>query len=242
MAVKTKMLLASITVLVIAGISQYPLAKRAWIIAHPKPINLPLPQTHVGLNTPEGQALLASSTHQSDFAGLETHFAPQQYLSYCGVASGVMAANALKGAPVQNQDDWFDDRPTDVRGAWDTFFGGMTLAQFEGLMASHGFQTKRIHGGAQSLKAFRALLSQNMQNPDDVLVVNYSRKAIAQKGGGHFSPVAAYHAQSDRALILDVAAHKYAPSWVPLMDLWKALDTTDSDSKRTRGLVVVSGG
>jgi hypothetical protein len=116
----------------------------------------------------------------------------------------------------------------------------MTLAQFEGLMQSHGFKTKRIHGGSQSLEAFRALVTKNMKDAKDMLVVNYNRKVVGQKGGGHFSPVAAYNSSADRVLILDVAAHKYAPSWVALSALWSALDTVDSDSKLKRGLVVVS--
>ena len=226
--------------LLAVGIWQYPLAKKAWIIANPKPVHLALPSTHVGLETPQGQQLLQESAHRSDVEGLQTHFIAQQYLSYCGVASGVVAVNALKGKKTVDQDDWFDDRPADTRTAWDTFFGGMTLAQFEGLVQSHGLKTKRIHGGTQTLDGFRSLVTRNMTDPEDILVVNYHRQMVTQKGGGHFSPIAAYHEGSDRVLILDVAAHKYAPSWVPLADLWVAIDTKDSDSNLKRGLVVVS--
>jgi len=69
--------------------------------------------------------------------------------------------------------------------------------------------------------------------------VNYDRKALGQAGGGHISPVAAYHAPTDRVLILDVARYRYPSVWVPLADLWEAIRTTDSTSGRSRGVVVV---
>ena len=96
------------------------------------------------------------------------------------------------------------------------------------------------HGGDQSIDAFRKSVIEGSANSNDVLVVNYSRKALGQKGWGHFSPIAAYHRESDRVLILDVGAHKYTPSWVKLDALWKAMDTPDSDSGKNRGYVIIS--
>ncbi|MDJ1182141.1 phytochelatin synthase family protein [Roseofilum sp. BLCC_M143] len=71
-------------------------------------------------------------------------------------------------------------------------------------------------------------------------MVNYLRKSIDQERGGHISPVAAYHEESDRFLILDVARYKYPPVWVTAEDLWNSTRTVDSVSGKTRGLVLVS--
>jgi Phytochelatin synthase len=66
------------------------------------------------------------------------------------------------------------------------------------------------------------------------------RKTIGQERGGHISPIAAYNQRTDRFLILDVSRYKYPPVWVKAIDLWQAIKTTDSDSGKTRGFVLVT--
>ena len=73
------------------------------------------------------------------------------------------------------------------------------------------------------------------------VIVNYLRKAIGQEKGGHISPLAAFDAESDRFLILDVARYKYPPVWVKTAELFAAMNTTDSDNEnKTRGYVLVA--
>lgn len=57
------------------------------------------------------------------------------------------------------------------------------------------------------------------------MLVNYRRSALNQPGGGHISPIAAYHQKSDRFLILDVAAYKYPPTWVSTKELWNGINS-----------------
>ena len=72
------------------------------------------------------------------------------------------------------------------------------------------------------------------------MIVNYLRKAIRQEKGGHISPLAAYDAETDRFLILDVSRYKYPPVWVTAPELFVAMNTTDADNQnRTRGFVLV---
>lgn len=40
------------------------------------------------------------------------------------------------------------------------------------------------------------------------MALGYSRRTLGQTGDGHFSPVAAYAAESDMTLVLDVARFK----------------------------------
>jgi hypothetical protein len=52
--------------------------------------------------------------------------------------------------------------------------------------------------------------------------------------------LAAYDADTDRFLILDVSRYKYPPVWVEAEDLFSAMDTPDSDNgNRSRGYVIV---
>jgi hypothetical protein len=69
--------------------------------------------------------------------------------------------------------------------------------------------------------------------------VNFDRKTLNQQGAGHFSPIAAYDSESDSVLILDVAKFKYPPFWVNVTDLFNAMNTIDSDSGKSRGLIRV---
>ncbi len=224
--------------LIAGGYYAYSFGARAYAIANPVKSLLPLPESHVGLNTDAGSLLLKESA-RADYLRLTSVFRAQQYRSYCGVATGVMSVNALKGDDHVDQDGWFSDDVAAHRTRWNTFFGGMTLSEFAGMIQANGLEATHHHGGSESLAAFREIIRKNMERADDLLVVNYSRKALDQKGWGHFSPVAAYHVSSDRALILDVGAHKYEPSWVKLERLWAAMATPDSDSGKNRGYVLI---
>ncbi len=199
---------------------------------------------------PEGINLLAGSGERADYGPLAEQFLTQANLAYCGVASVVMVLNSL-GVPAPvvagygryrfwTQDNIFevpDGRsvvsPELVRRQ------GMTLAELAGLLASHGLAVERIHGDQLSLERFRALLRRNLGQPGDRVLANYDRPALGQAGGGHIAPLAAFHAPSDRVLILDVARYRYPSVWVPVTDLWRAVRSLDTTSGRSRGLVTI---
>jgi glutathione gamma-glutamylcysteinyltransferase len=60
-----------------------------------------------------------------------------------------------------------------------------------------------------------------------------------QTGTGHFSPIAAYEAESDMVLVLDVASFKYRPYFVSLPVLYQAMFPLDSVTGKSRGFVVM---
>jgi hypothetical protein len=79
------------------------------------------------------------------------------------------------------------------------------------------------------------------------VIVNFLRSALGEdpKGpleaslAGHYSPLAAYHEESDRFLMLDVAGYKYPPAWVEASDLYAAMTAVDVDSGKSRGFLQV---
>lgn len=91
----------------------------------------------------------------------------------------------------------------------------------------------------QHLTNFVPKLKPTKARSGDYIIVNYQRSVLGQSKSGHISPLAAYHEQSDRFLIEDVASYKYPPVWVSTENLWKAMNTTDSISQKTRGYLVV---
>lgn len=116
----------------------------------------------------------------------------------------------------------------------------MTLLELEGLFKSYSVEVKTFHGADISLEKFRQLIVQNLRQPENFVVINYLRRNLGQKGGGHISPIVAYHEPSDRFLILDVARYRYSPVWVKSKTLWEAINTVDSTSGKTRGFILVN--
>jgi len=71
------------------------------------------------------------------------------------------------------------------------------------------------------------------------LVASFSRAHLNQTGAGHFSPVAAYHPETDSCLVLDVARFKYAPYWVSVEELYEATKPIDETTGKSRGWFVM---
>jgi hypothetical protein len=204
----------------------------------------------IPLPAPRGQQLLERSDQRADFGPLAQEFVTQANLAYCGVASIVMVLNSL-GVPAPaaegygsyrfwTQQNVFDAAARRVIEPGTVAQQGMTLQELADLLRAHGLAVERLHGDGLSLSGFRSLLRRSLAEPADRLLVNYHRGAVGQQGGGHISPLAAYDAATDRALILDVARYRYPAVWVPAEDLWRAMRTHDSTSGRSRGLVRVS--
>ena len=220
-------LLAALVVLAIGA---------AWYMLQPKAEDNPLPASLIALSTPEGQSMLARSV-RADHDAVQPHFVAQIYISYCGVASSVAALNAV-GLEL-DQDGFFSDDAAAVQSRLGTMFGGMTLPTLAGLIAAHGVPAEARHADSFDVDGLRTLLRENLARPGDVVLINYDRAGVDQPTGGHISPVVAYDAESDRALILDTAVHRFPPVWARLDAIYGAMNTVDTSSGKRRGLVVV---
>jgi len=127
---------------------------------------------------------------------------------------------------------------------------GISLQEFARLARCNGANCKVVPGETCTLEAFRAQVvwstSPKSKNGSDFccsyLVVNYNRSVLKQTGTGHFSPIAAYDAQSDLVLIMDVARFKYPPHWVQLEALHRAIAAPRGFAVLTPGQVKGEGG
>ena len=200
----------------------------------------------LSLSSASGMALLTSSEHRRDFAPLVNRFITQATLSYCGVASAVMVLNSLnvpsppaagyRSYRFWTQDNLFDRSLPLSLTPQQVGRRGMTLAQ---LLNSRGVDVTTFHASELSLDRFRSYLVAGLNRPDQRVLVNYLRPVIGQQGGGHISPIAAWHAATDQVLLLDVARYRYPAGWIPVKTLWEASRTVDSASGKSRGLVIV---
>jgi len=202
-----------------------------------------IPQSEL-LKLPEGQLSLESKTGMkylqesinNDYQVITPYFETQSHVTYCGVATSVAVINALTGKKVISQETYFIP---EVKSSLFVKLSGMSLNQLNTHFLIHGMKTTIFNGNKISLKKFRQLAINNVKNPNNFFVINYFRKTLHQVGGGHISPVVAYHQQSDSMLVLDTASYKYPPTWIKTESLWKAVATTGSDGD-FRGIVEVS--
>ena len=145
------------------------------------------------------------------------------------------------GLGIFDQENIFTPAAEAVRPAADISRGGMTLDHLGGILATYDLEVDVHHASDSSLDAFRQAAVDAIGDEDHFVLVNYLRKAIGQESGGHISPLAAYDADTDRFLILDVSRYKYPPVWVEASALFGAMNTEDSDNdNKTRGYTVVS--
>lgn len=212
---------------------------------------LPLPQNLIGAATDAGEALLVDADAREAYFPLASNFLTQKNQAFCGVASMVMVFNAMQlPAPAVpefdpyktfTQDNLLDARTDAIITVETIMKQGITLDQLGDLMAVQPVTVEVNHAAGSSVEAFRGKARDYLSKPDHFVVINYLRKTIGQEKGGHISPLAAYDAETDRFLILDVARYKYPPVWVKTDELFAAMNTTDKDNEnKTRGFILVS--
>ncbi|MFT3673072.1 phytochelatin synthase family protein [Aestuariivirga sp.] len=212
---------------------------------------LPLPQNLVGAASDAGEALLLGSEARKAYFPLSINFVTQKNQAFCGVASLVMVLNAM-GVPAPavpeydpyktfTQDNVLNPQTEAVIPVETIKKQGITLDQLGGLFGAFPVNVTVRHAADSTVETFRKEAVAHLSQPGRFVVINYLRMAIGQEKGGHISPLAAYDADTDRFLILDVARYKYPPVWVATEDLFKAMNTTDKDNdNRTRGYLLLA--
>lgn len=197
-----------------------------------------------------GKTLRARIPADADFWRLSTTFAVQSTQTYCSIASAITVLNAMPAKkPVDpayapfayfTQSNYFTPDVIKVISPQTVLAMGMTREQMVETLTLHGVKAKTISGDTLNDEELRTLLRNTLGDDGQFVLVNYFRANVGQVGGGHWSVLAAFDAQSDSVLVLDVAKYKYTPVWVGISTLRQAIATTDTTSNKARGLVIVS--
>ena len=226
----------------------------AWLSVSPSHLRadtLPLPPALVSSASDQGQSLLIGAESRKAYFPLADHFVTQQNQAFCGVASMTMVLNA-SGLPAPavpeydpyrtfTQDNVLTPATESVLPVDTIRKMGITLDQLGGMLSTYPLSVDVRHAADSSADVFRSEASAALNTPGNFVIINYLRKAIGQEKGGHISPLAAYDADEDRFLILDVARYKYPPVWVKTADLFGAMNTQDSDNNnQTRGYLLIA--
>lgn len=111
--------------------------------------------------------------------------------------------------------------------------GGYQLRQLDEMLAANGVATRlTIVDDAAVASEIKKALVNNLRRPGDYVIVAYQRSAAGQNGGGHISPLAAYDAESDSFLVLDVNPSKASWVWMPATALINGMRTLDRVENR----------
>ncbi|MCL1127534.1 phytochelatin synthase family protein [Shewanella surugensis] len=205
--------------------------------------------TEAPVSDPARQLFKDALTTEDFWASLR-YFITQKELSYCAIASSVVVLNSLDiSAPANpnlypyqlfDQDNIFTDKVLKIISPTIVGYQSTTLEEMNQLISTYPVNVERVYASNSSVDKFRRAAIVALKSPNQRLLVNFDRKGLQQEGGGHVSPVVAYHEAQDRFLVLDVARYKLPSYWVESAHLFQAMSGIDDRSKRSRGYVIVS--
>lgn len=182
----------------------------------------------------------------------------------CSTASATMALNALRGSATLTKDDeLFTEESllkctrnkdwalrvgiSSLRGARGTplsLFSGYLKQALTGCLPKQKFNVEVFRPAAdgQGLNEFKKALSDfQAAKGAQQIIANFDQGVVFQDATvGHLSPIAAYDAKTDRALILDTDKKWYEPYWVSVPVLWEAMRTKDSEQDQLRGYLRIT--
>ncbi|KAJ1733140.1 hypothetical protein LPJ72_003028 [Coemansia sp. Benny D160-2] len=205
-----------------------------------------LPADLVSFTSEKGRKLFKEALnagYAEGYFNLAGNFTVQSEPAYCGPSSLAMVLNALEVDPGRTWKGvwrWYSDELLEsCRTESELKASGITFDQFLCLSSSHA-QVIAKRGTASSRNEFLRDIKYVTQRDDVFMVLSFSRSSLGQTGDGHFSPVGAYHPETNKVLVLDSARYKY-PSWFCDVDkLYDSLQHLDKETNLPRGYFLIS--
>jgi hypothetical protein len=177
----------------------------------------------------------------------------------CSLATAVMLINAARGSAhlaageklVTQQDLLVAvDDPDWTFGCTDPQGNGASLRQMAPIMerayalcgiAGAKVEMVQVTDAAAAADGFRRALAAMDGAPSTQIALNFDGAPVyGQADYGHFSPAAAYDANRDRVLVLDVDRGWHEPYWVPVDIMLAALATLSRKDGTPRGYLEVT--
>ena len=221
----------------------------------------PLPQNLLDYRSSESRTRLCRTLQTGyavPFLTLSSCYNTQSQIAFCGPGTLSIVLNALQIDPRRRwktMTGWYTDELLDkCVYKNDPKEPGTTLEEFVYLAECSG-ATATLVRPDNSLEQFEKFLQSlkrvctggeqpndpncNDEIPKELMAISYSREAVGQFGGGHFSPVAALDKETNSALMLETARYKYPPHWIPVELIFQAMLPIDSVTGKSRGYIVL---
>lgn len=209
---------------------------------------LPINASVIEWDTQEGLKRTQSSEAKENFWRLSRFYESQINLTYCSIASSVIALNALGiEAPLAKnlgkyrlftQEEFLSEHVRSIIDESSVKERGMTLEELSRVLSSFPLNVIAIKAIEHPHAEMREKIVAALNNPNQVVLALYHRKQLDQVGGGHWSPIAAYDANSDSFLVMDVARFKYPPVWVDATTFLNSMATTNIHGE-SRGFLIL---
>ena len=119
---------------------------------------------------------------------------------------------------------------------------GLSLEQVSSILTAHSKVNTAYFVSDTTVEEFRVKAKQSLENADSSkgVIINYHMATLGQASVVcHHSVLAAYHPPTDRFLLLDTWPDTQS-CWARTDDLFRAMNTVDPRSGKTRGFCVVT--
>lgn len=199
-------------------------------------------------HSPEGLLRLQKHAAKENFWKLLRFYESQTCLTYCGIATAVIALNALSiEAPPSTvlgkyrmftQENFFSENVSPIISQNKVLKEGISLEELATVLRSFSLKVFKYEANTLSCEEIRTLILSALESPQQCVLALYGRNKLKQEGEGHWSPIAAYDKESDSFLLLDVAKFKYPPAWINLLPFIDAMQTP-SCSGQSRGFIII---
>lgn len=197
---------------------------------------------HIPLDSREGMDRLNRSIH-TPYLPLKNCY-EEQLINYCGIACGVIILNTLgiltpDGSPY-TQPQFFTKSVLEITNEATVVQRGVTFEELVDCLNTFpqlgvaGVYADQFRTPEELAIALKQLMSQE----GHFVIANFSRKALGQVGGGHYSPLAAFDEVSRSVLILDVNLRRYGSYWVPIDSFWQSMQNIGDRRNSPRGLIL----
>lgn len=178
-------------------------------------------------------ALLERAWALPEAAAYRDGFSYQKNGSVCGPTT---AENAMRSLGAPDADAFAIMKRHDV-GIFGIIPGGITLDELAELLRAEAPVDVQVVRDID-LDGFRAYMRMTT-DPAKRVLINFTRKPLFGKGGGHHSPVGGYLEAEDLVFVLDVNEH-YKPWLAKAARVFEAMDTVDGSAGKKRGLLVLT--
>jgi hypothetical protein len=199
-------------------------------------------------DSPEGIHRQETSKFKANLFKLLRFYESQIRGTYCGVATAVVALNALsiEAPPSQflgkfrlfTQEEFFNGKIGEAVNEKEVKSKGLTISDMAKLMKTQPLIVNAFESVNLSNNEIRDLIIGALTKPNQLVITLYQRKEIKQEGSGHWSPIAAYDADSDSFLVMDVARYKYPPAWINADTLIASMRIPDDEGFH-RGFIIL---
>lgn len=124
---------------------------------------------------------------------------------------------------------------------FDVFNPGLSIVQVKQILELYKCKVELSYANDDTARGIATLTEQLKEcliTKERIIIANFNGGKLGMLPGGHYGTIGGYHAKSNSVLVLDVAAHETPWFWVPVEELYNAMNS-DAREGRRRGYIII---